>query len=63
METYSVVVTNLPAREILFALARDAKINIDIHPGIEGNVTLNAIDQTLPQILDRISQQVAMRSS
>ena len=61
VETYSVVVTNLPAREILFALARDAKINIDIHPGIEGNVTLNAIDQSLPQILDRISQQVAMR--
>lgn len=61
VETYSVVVTNLPAREILFALARDAKINIDIHPGIEGNVTLNAIDQTLQQILDRISQQVAMR--
>ena len=61
VETYSVVVTNLPAREVLFALARDAKINIDIHPGIEGNVTLNAIDQTLPQILDRISQQVAMR--
>ena len=61
VETYSVVVTNLPAREVLFALARDAKINIDIHPGIEGNVTLNAIDQTLPQILERISQQVAVR--
>jgi len=61
VETYSVIVTNLPAREILFALARDAKINIDIHPGIEGNVTLNAIDQTLPQILNRISQQVAIR--
>lgn len=61
VETYSVVVTNLPAREILFALARDAKINIDIHPGIEGNVTINAIDQTLPQILDRISKQIAIR--
>ena len=61
VETYSVVVTNLPAREVLFALARDAKINIDIHPGIEGNVTINAINQTLAQILDRISQQVAMR--
>ncbi|GAB4122184.1 MAG: type II and III secretion system protein [Sideroxydans sp.] len=61
VETYSVVVTNLPAREVLFALARDAKINIDIHPGIEGSVTINAIDQTLPQILDRISQQVAIR--
>jgi general secretion pathway protein D len=61
VETYSVVVTNLPAREILFALARDAKINIDIHGGIDGVVTLNAINQTLPQILDRISKQVDMR--
>jgi general secretion pathway protein D len=61
VETYSVVVTNVSAREILFALARDAKINIDIGQGIEGLVTLNAIDQTLPQILDRISKQVDMR--
>lgn len=61
VETYSVVVTNLPARDILFALARDAKLNIDIHPGVQGEVTLNAINQTLPQILDRISKQVDMR--
>ncbi|OIR11365.1 type II secretion system protein D precursor [mine drainage metagenome] len=61
IETYSVVVTSTPAREVLFALARDAKINIDIGPGIEGLVTLNAIDQTLPQILDRISKQIDMR--
>lgn len=61
VETYSVVVTNLPARDILFALARDAKINIDIGPGIQGVVTLNAINQTLPQILDRISKQVDIR--
>ncbi|HET7833317.1 MAG TPA: pilus (MSHA type) biogenesis protein MshL [Gallionella sp.] len=61
MDTYSVVVTNLPAQEILFALARDAKINLDIHPGIQGTVTLNALDQTLPQILARIAKQVDMR--
>ena len=60
-ETYSVVVTNVPAQEILFALARDAKINLDIHAGIQGAVTLNAIDQTLPQILNRIARQVDMR--
>lgn len=60
-ETYSVVVTNLPAQEILFALARDAKINLDIHPGIQGTVTLNALNQTLPQILSRIAKQVDMR--
>lgn len=60
-ETYSVVVTNVPAQEILFALARDAKINLDIHPGIQGTVTLNALDQTLPQILTRIARQIDMR--
>ncbi|MEQ1812968.1 MAG: type II and III secretion system protein, partial [Candidatus Nitrotoga sp.] len=61
VETYSVVVTQVPAHEILFALARDAKINLDIHGGIQGNVTLNAINQTLPQILDRMAQQVDIR--
>lgn len=60
-ETYSVVVNNVPVRELLFALARDAKTNVDIHPGITGTVTLNAIDQTLPQLLTRISKQVDMR--
>ena len=60
-ETYSVIVTNVPVQEILFALARDAKINLDIHTGIQGAVTLNAIDQTLPQILSRIAKQVEMR--
>ena len=60
-ETYSVVVTNVPAQEILFALARDAKINLDIHPGIQGAVTLNALNQTLPQILTRIARQTDMR--
>jgi len=60
-ETYSVVVNNVRVHELLFALARDAKLNIDIHPGITGAVTLNAIDQTLPQLLNRISKQVDMR--
>ena len=60
-ETYSVVVNDVPVRELLFALARDAKLNVDLHPGIEGNVTLNAIDQSLPQLLTRIAKQVDMR--
>lgn len=59
--TYSVVVTNVPAQQILFELARDAKINLDIHGGIDGLVTVNAINQTLEQILTRIARQVDMR--
>lgn len=60
-ETYSLVVTDMPVRDVLFALARDARVNVDIHGEIGGNVTMNAIDQTLPQILDRISRQVSLR--
>lgn len=61
LDTYSVVVTDVPVRDMLFALARDAKLNVDVHPSVTGNVTLNAIDQTLSQILDRIARQVDVR--
>lgn len=60
-ETYTVVVNNVPVRELLFAVARDAKINIDVDPRIEGRATLNAINQTLPQILDRVARQADLR--
>ena len=60
-EKYTVVVHEVPVKELLFALARDAAVNVDVDPGIDGIVTLNAIDQTLPQILDRIARQVDMR--
>lgn len=55
---YSIVVYDTPVKEVLFAIARDSKLNIDIHPAIQGRVTLNAVDQTLPAILERLSRQV-----
>ncbi len=61
LEKYTVVVNEVPVKELLFALARDAQVNVDIDPSIEGVVTINAIDQTLPQILDRIANQVDLR--
>src|SRR3954467_2347581 len=60
-ETYSVVVNNVRAQELLFALARDARLQIDIDPNLAGSVTLNAVDQTLPQLLNRIARQIDMR--
>jgi len=60
-QTYSVVVSNVPVEEILFALARESKLNVDIHPAVQGKVTLNAVDQTLPAILERLSKQVDLR--
>lgn len=61
VETYSVTVHKVPVQSLLFALARDAGLNVDVHPGVEGSVTLNALDQTLPQLLSRIQRQVDMR--
>ena len=61
LQTFTVVATDLPASELLFALARDARLNLDINPAITGRVSINAIDQTLPQILRRISRQVSLR--
>lgn len=58
---YSVVVANQPVRDVLLAMARETKVNFDIHPGIDGTINLNAIDQTLKQILTRIAKQVDVR--
>lgn len=60
-EQFSIVAQDVPVRELLFAMARDADLNVDIHPDISGQVYLNAIDQTLPQILERIARQVDLR--
>ena len=60
-ETFDVVVTNVPARDLLFALARDASINMDIDSRVGGVVSLSALDQTLDAILDRIAEQISMR--
>ena len=61
VQTYSVVVHEVPVKELLLALARDTKRNIDIHPGISGLVSLNAINETLDAILERIAKQVNLR--
>lgn len=60
-ELFTVVVDQIPAKELLFALARDAKLNVDIDPRIKGVVSINAIDQTLAQLLDRIAKQLDLR--
>jgi MSHA biogenesis protein MshL len=60
-ETYNVTVRDVAVADVLFVLARDAHLSLDISPKVDGQVTLIAIDQTLPQILDRIAEQVAIR--
>ena len=60
-EVYSVVMQNVNVQDLLFALARDAKLNVDIHPSITGTVTMNVRDQTLVEILERVARQVDLR--
>lgn len=59
--TLRVVVQDVPVKELLQALARDSGENIDIHPALQGTVSLNAIDETLPAILERLARQVSLR--
>jgi MSHA biogenesis protein MshL len=60
-ELFTVVAQDIPLRELLFEIARDAAINVDIHPQVSGSISINAIEQTLPQILTRLSRQADIR--
>jgi len=60
-ELFSVVVSEVPVKTLLFALARDNRLNVDIAPSVAGQITLNATDQTLPQLFERIAQQADLR--
>lgn len=57
LATYTVTMTQQPVSEVLFALARDAELNVDIYSGITDRISINAVNQTLPAILDRITEQ------
>lgn len=59
--TYTVVVNDVPVKDLLFSIARDTQYNIDLHPGITGRVSLNAVNEPLPSILDRIARQADLR--
>lgn len=56
----NLVVQEAPVQEVLLAIARESGLNIDIHPGLRGKVTLHALQQSVPSILARLSRQVDM---
>lgn len=57
-KTYSVSAVNVPVSELLFKLAQDANKDIDLYAGLKGKVTINALNQPLNQILERMADQV-----
>jgi general secretion pathway protein D len=61
IETYTVVVKDVPAADLLFSLARDAGLDLDLQTTLDNRVTMNAVERPLPEILSRISGQASMR--
>jgi len=56
----NLVVHDAPVQEVLLAIARESGLNVDVHPGLRGKVSLNAIQQSVPSILARMSHQLDM---
>lgn len=56
----NLLVHQAPIQEVLFSIARESGLNMDIHPGLQGKVTLNVVQQSLPAILHRMAKQVDM---
>ncbi|MCW8931774.1 MAG: pilus (MSHA type) biogenesis protein MshL [Gammaproteobacteria bacterium] len=48
---FDVAVSELPARQFYMGLVEDTRINIIVHPGVSGNITLNLKDVTVPDVL------------
>ncbi|MEM7255817.1 MAG: pilus (MSHA type) biogenesis protein MshL [Pseudomonadota bacterium] len=58
---YSVAVQRLPVADVLFALAQDTTLELEIIGELDSQVTLNAINQPLDVILRKIAAQAAIR--
>lgn len=61
VETYTVVVKDVPVVDLLFSLARDAGLDVDIQASVDKTVTLNAVERPLREILSRVADQVQLR--
>jgi general secretion pathway protein D len=58
---FNLEVVDVSVKELLYALARDANIEVDIHPEIHEKVSLIAKNQSLMQILERLLVMVPLR--
>ncbi len=63
VETYTVVVKEVPVVDLLFSLARDAELDLDMQATASKVVTINATERPLPEILSRIAEQAGLRYS
>ncbi|MBE0492945.1 MAG: type II and III secretion system protein [Thiomicrospira sp.] len=58
LPSYSLTAFDAPVHEIIYRLSEMSGYEVDIWPGVEGKLTINAINQPLKSILKRISDQL-----
>ncbi|MDJ0941731.1 MAG: pilus (MSHA type) biogenesis protein MshL [Woeseiaceae bacterium] len=61
IDTYTVVVKDVPAADLLFSLARDAGLDLDLQAAPDKTVTINAVERPLTEILARVAEQAELR--
>lgn len=61
VDTHTVIVFDVPVRELLFSIARDSNLNLDIDPTIDQQISINAVDQPLHSLLERIASIAELR--
>ncbi|KUJ74789.1 type II and III secretion system protein [Thiomicrospira sp. XS5] len=58
IKRYSVSAINVPVSDLLFNLAKNADKQLDLSSAVQGRVTINAINQPLDRILQRVTAQI-----
>lgn len=58
LKLYSVSAIEVPVADLLFNLAKDAGKQLDLSSEVQGVITINAINQPLESIMERIVDQV-----
>jgi len=59
--TYTVVVKQVPVVDLLFSLATDAGLDLDLEADSNAVVTINAVERPLQEILARVTTQAGLR--
>lgn len=57
------VTDNMPVRDVLVELAREAKVNVELDPRIQGGVIFTAHQQPFDEVLKRICSMAGLRSA
>lgn len=60
-DLFTVAVHDLPVQQLLHAIARDVRLNVEIHPAVDGRVSMRATRQPLREILERAAGQAGFR--